>query len=75
MAKVQVKTQRAKVRPEHAHQIAEVSSWAPGLAVVRTKDGQHYTIQARDTRGVLPRLGQDVRSYKGAQPVFMPVEG
>lgn len=61
-----------RVKAEHAHQICEVSSWSPGLMLVRTKDGQHYTIQARDTRGVLPKLGQDVRGYSGARHVFVP---
>lgn len=49
--------------------IVSVATSGDGIARIETRDGVRYTVRARDTGGVLPRIGYPVSAYPATPDV------
>lgn len=67
-----------KYTGKYPNNIREISgTFAPGIALVKTNNGAAYYIRACDTGGYMPKLGNDIFTYKftRAQPMTFKQEG
>lgn len=48
--------------------IHSVSTFRPGVVLVETGDKRRFLICARDTYGLLPKIGQLITDYRSATP-------
>jgi hypothetical protein len=54
-------------RGKYPGRIGQISGVKRGTVMVRTNAGDKYHIHAKDTGGVMPKLGSDISSHPYAQ--------
>ncbi len=52
-----------KYQGKYPGRIKTVSSNGKGVAIVYTNDGRRYEIKAKDTKGIMPKPGQEITDF------------